>query len=234
MRHLRVEPHRRQAPARHGDLDRRERRRRHTQEPLRSGLLVLVQQARARRGREDGNRPGVRDGGGDRPEAHPLDDAQAQRDVEHRGPKLAPAEVRLGTHEHEEVPPTRTRAEHLEVRPGDVREGPVEDIEHGPARPVVDQRVAVEGDDRLAVTGELVRAGGGGSSGIDPPVERGDHHGGDQAVHRPGYSVEGHGASIVGRSVGPARRHPPGVSRDPRRGQLWWAASSRPRADLSA
>ena len=73
----------------------------------------------------------------------------------------------------------------------------VDDVEGRSARPVVEERVVVEGHDERAAAGEMLRGGAGGAGGVDPAIECHDQDGGDQRVGECADAQHGHVRSIV-------------------------------------
>ena len=148
---------------------------RHAQQPFGS-LIVRSQYFRARGRRRDLRRSRVRHGEAERAERYRLDDAETHAQLVHSVGKLAPAEVGLGTRQDEQVALACARCAHRNIRPCQRLELTVDDVEHRPARAIVDEEIAVEGRDLLPFLGDLVRRSRRRRGRVDPPVERRDEH----------------------------------------------------------
>ena len=128
---LRVEPDGGDAAAAHDDLHRGEPGARDAQQTWRSFGLRLVQRALGGGGRHHRNGARVRHGRGDGPEAHPFHDAEPKAELEDVVRELLPAEVRLGTVEHQEVAPRSASPVELERGPHEARQCAVDHVERG-------------------------------------------------------------------------------------------------------
>ena len=137
----------------------------------RSGLHVALQQARLRGRPEDRHRPRVGDGGRDRPQADPLADLEALRELDCGVGKRAPAVVGLGPGQDEDVAPADASMPDDELGPLELGRPAVDDLERGAAGAVVEQVVRVERHHRLAALGQVAGGEGRGRAGVDPAVE---------------------------------------------------------------
>ena len=137
-----------------------------------------------RRRAEDVRRAGVGHRRRDRPEADPQPDAELLGDLDDGGRELAPAEIRLGAREDEDVATVDPAPPDGQARPGQLGHPAVDDLERRPAGSVVEEEVAVELDDDLAAVGQLPGGDRGGAAGVDPAVEGRDEGGCDEVVGR--------------------------------------------------
>ena len=208
-RHLGEEARGRDAGGGHLELDRRQRGRRHAQQAGRAAHLVLVQQPVARRGRHHGHRPRVGDGRGHRAEADPLHDAEAVRELADVAGQRPPQQIGLGAVEDQQVAARHVGVAQQQLGPRQVAEDAVDDVEQGPPRAVVVERVGIEPRDHLGARRQLLDRGRRGGGSVDPPVEGRDDDG--LCEHRQ-VAVEG------------VERHP---WRIPRRGGQPSASSAR-------
>ena len=122
----------------------------------------------------------MRDGGRDRAEADPLDDAEPSGELDDVGRERAPAVVGLRADEDEQVALVEPRPAQDELGPGQLGQAPVDDLERWPAGSIVEQLVRVEGRHGLRVVGQDAERGRRRRAGIDPAVEGGDHDRRDQ------------------------------------------------------
>ena len=155
VRHLREQADRRDPVRRRCQFEDREARRRDAQQPIGSLPDPLREQSRGRCGRQDRHRARVRHRRRDRAHAHPRHDAQALGHLDDVGGELAPSVVRLRAAQDEQITAADAGGGELELRPIQVHRAPVDDVERRAARPVVVDRIGVEGGDDGAVLGEL-------------------------------------------------------------------------------
>jgi hypothetical protein len=118
----------------------------------------------------------------DRSKADPLDHAETSRDIEHVVGERMPSVVGLGAREHQEVALAESHATDDELRPGQLSEPPIDDLQRGPACAVVEQRIGVERRDIDRLIEQLFERRRRCATGIDPAVERGDQDRRDQVA----------------------------------------------------
>ena len=148
------------------------------------------------------HRARVRHRGGDRTQADPLHDAEPQRDLGRRRRQLAPAEVGLGAVQHQHVASVHRCAARRRSRAIADGQRAVDDVEHGPARAVVEQRVGVDRGDGLGAVRQSLRRGRCRAARIDPAVERAHQHGSHAAPGR----RRGVGTGVTADSLASSRR----------------------------
>ena len=131
MRDLREEADRRDSVRRGRQLEHREARGRHAQQPVRPLPNSLGKEPGRRRSGQDRDRPRVRHGRRDRAEAGPRGNAELLGDLDDVGCQLAPSVVRLRPAQHDQVAAAEAGRDHLELRPRQVHRSPVDDVERG-------------------------------------------------------------------------------------------------------
>ena len=158
-------------------LQHRERRRGHAQQPFRSLADSVGQQPRRRCGRQHRHRPRVRHRRRNGAQAGPAHDPESLRQLDDVRRQLAPSVVGLRAGQDQQVAVTDPRRRQTQVGPVEPHRLAIDDVEDRPPGPVVVDRVGIEGGDRRAALGELSGGRRAGASGIDPALQRGDQHG---------------------------------------------------------
>ena len=121
--------------------------------------------------------------------------------------ELPPAVVGLRAGQDEQVALTDPRGSQEELRPDDLGQPAVHDVERGPARPVVEEAVRLEPGDHPGVGRERAERGRRGRARIDPAIEGGDETRGDR-VARIDHLIEAHGPRIGDGGYTPRTRAP--------------------------
>jgi hypothetical protein len=216
MRDLREVADRRDAAVSHRHLEHGDGSRRHAQGAERPRLDLAVEPARLGGGADDRDGAGMRHRRRDRTEADPLGDAQPMRELDDRCAERLPAIVGFRTGKDQQVALARHRAADDQLRPGQLGEASVDDLERRPPGAVVEELVGLEGRDDRGVVHELREGRGRGVPRVHPPVEGPDERRRDQVTRVPG-------AARCGQSVQTHRRRIP----------LGWSCSGSRRGDDS-
>ena len=116
----------------------------------------------------------MRHGRWDRAETDPLADAEGSGGFAHRARETRPAVVRLGSDEDEEVASSGADEPDPELRPVELGQAAVDDVERRSSSTVVEDAVGVEGDHDLTAGRDQGRSRGCGAARVDPAIERDD------------------------------------------------------------
>ena len=135
--------------------------------------------------------------GRDRAEAHPLDHAKSVGELDDgRGERL-PSIVGFGPGQHEQIAFGEADSPDHELRPGQLGQSPIDDLEGRPSSPIVEQRIRIERGDIDRVVQQVFQRSRRGAPGVHPAVEGGHERGCDQVARitrtaRPGKRVKAH------------------------------------------
>jgi hypothetical protein len=128
-------------------------------------------------------------------------------ELDDRPGERLPSIIGFGSGQHQQIPLGEPDTPHDQLRPGQLGQSPIDDLQGRPTSAIVEQRVRIERRDIGRVIEQVFQRGRRGAPGVDPAVEGGHERGRDEIAGitrtaRPGQRVEAHARKSTRASLG--------------------------------